>query len=572
MARVQQTLSSGEDGLVTLALPGPFDAGHGAAGLAVRLGCLIDSELDGRQLSELLWLAAALGLENDVESPELPPTADPSELGPQPGVGENRSGDDLEPSVTSRPATGDEPPDPVDGSHPADDLVATRQVAVGGPGRSASTYSYLAPALRPFKVRWPSGPAVRLDLDETERAYGLTRRLVPALRPAPEPWFSVNLVVDDAITMHPWAERVAGFARLLTHQAAFRSVRVWSLGVRPDGCTVRDRQGRPVRPERLLSPNGRGLVILLSDFVADGWAGQSAWALAQAWAGSTPTALINVLPGRMWRHSWLDFDRGRARSPRPGATNPELLLDVAGMARSSESTLPIMALTRLSIEGWARTLMLGHPIGFEVLRLPDLAELPSSPLISSTQTGEKAALDFLMTATSAAVQVGVLCAALPSISLPVLDLIGSQLVPDSTSADLAEVLVADLFESIEKTDPAVLRFRTDVQGVLVSRLASTDAWRLYDLLTEQAQLHAAYAGGHGTVYDPTAPDDDMPAAARPYAIASAEVLRVLGWDSADPDADLLLASPLTPEPEPEPEPEPSPPAAPVFYLSYAVPR
>jgi hypothetical protein len=46
------------------------------------------------------------------------------------------------------------------------------------------------------------------------------------------------------------------------------------------------------------------------------------------------------------------------------------------------------------------------------------------------------------------------------------------------------------------------------------------------------------------------PNDDMPSAARPYATASAEVLRVLGWDSADPDVDLLPAPLPVSEPEP----------------------
>lgn len=76
---------------------------------------------------------------------------------------------------------------------------------------------------------------LRQELDEaaTVSQIAETRLWIPVLRPQPERWLDLDLVVEDSKTTIIWERTIAELEQLLTYQGAFRTLRTWRLAV-PD--------------------------------------------------------------------------------------------------------------------------------------------------------------------------------------------------------------------------------------------------------------------------------------------------------------------------------------------------
>jgi hypothetical protein len=156
----------------------------------------------------------------------------------------------------------------------------------------------------------------------------------PVLVRAPERWFELALVVDRGSSMRVWEPLLADLRRLFTCNGAFRSVRVWYLET--DGDEARLRAGIPPRdlrackPQELLAPDGRRLILVVSDCISRAWHTGSVSRMVKPWGAATPLAVLNMLPQRMWPATAL----GRGTTTRffaaaPGLPNARLLADSA---------------------------------------------------------------------------------------------------------------------------------------------------------------------------------------------------------------------------------------------------
>jgi hypothetical protein len=146
----------------------------------------------------------------------------------------------------------------------------------------------LSRALRPLMRRTPSPTELILDEQATaERlAEQITERqavgtMVSALvlRPAPQRWLDVALVVDTCNSMILWQETPREFRNLLAGQGAFSDVRLWWLDTQsaeapslyPETSVGGRMTPRPRSPQEITRPHGGRLILVLTDCVAPAW-------------------------------------------------------------------------------------------------------------------------------------------------------------------------------------------------------------------------------------------------------------------------------------------------------------
>lgn len=502
----------------------------------VRSVLALGLELDATSIAEALWLAAVSAARQEQ------PSAAQQEAVAEPAA----SGAGLAATERKRPALPATVPagrradaEAVPGAGP-EALVPGRRALVGPP-RSGSQPLDLSRALRPFRRRWPEGRMLQFDIDETVQSYARTWKLVPRFRPAPERWFEVDIVVDDSPSMTVWGDTIPVVSTLLRQLGAFRMIRTWRISVTGPVPLLHNEGGQPVGPGQLRSPGGRRLIIIVSDGCAAGWFRPEAWNLVRTWAGSTPTALISPLATRLWGRTGLGLPTGRVGPGVPGSGNAQLQFAVPRheLASGDEPDaggwlpLPAATLTPHMLGRWARMLMKADPRGCDALLIPPVRHPPETDADDATDPAAGARLvnAFRRTASPEAGRLAVLCAPFRAVSLGLLGLLGAELVPEASAADLAEVIVGGLFRPAATASGSpggeLLRFRPGVRERLRELLPETDGWRAYTALikhvTEGSGAEATFAAG---VPDPLG-DITIPAGLLPFAAASREALEFL---------------------------------------------
>ncbi|MFJ4858516.1 NaeI family type II restriction endonuclease [Streptomyces sp. NPDC088730] len=524
--------------------PGP-GAGPALAGAVAALHAAVP-ELDATAVAEALWLAARMAAATATEGG----TGTAPERGGEsrPGVGDPLP---AEPSTDAPPAGRDRGAGravherlPGSGTRvPGDAVTASR----GGQLPRALEVSR---ALRPWKRQWRTGRRQEVDVDATVRSYARSGELIPAFSAAPERWFDLVLVVDRSPSMQVWEETADAFATVLDRLGAFRTLQVQDLTFTAGAeMELRDRQGRPTAPGRLRSPDGRRLVVAVSDFTAEAWRGPQVWKQLRAWSATTPVALLSPLPATLWRRTGLDLPAARVSPGAPGAPNarlsferPPLLPPPEGAGSGGWLPLPVLSLSPHSLGRWSRTVMRAAPDGCGAVLVPPGGRVqadgrsPRQPPRSPEERTE----NFLRTAAPPSARLAVLSSAFDRLSLPLLHLISQELVPEAATADLAELLTSSLFTLETRIGGAVeLVVPPQVQPLLRQHLAERDVWRLQRALS---RFVAARGGGRGGLPAVAAvgPDGgrglpdvvELPAELRPFAQASLRTLELLGLASS----------------------------------------
>ena len=282
---------------------------------------------DALTFSEALWLAPLLPLpveeENHQSEPDLeqPPelaegTFDPIDGSPQVDLSHTEPGEaNPEPPPGSTITTSVDAPkvaSPSD-SQPAPSAALLPQVALPresdarallpvwleDPPLLVDSLAFLR-ALAPLQAEQVQGPRLCLDEEATVEAFvascgpdGRGGCWRPVLVPIPEPRYELVLVIDGAPMMALWQRLVFDLQRALASCAVVRQLHVVKLD--SDG-SVPPRQRRWCQP----LPEGRRLVLLLSDCCGDAWwSGEMAERLAE-WGQPESQAILQVLPSWMW--------------------------------------------------------------------------------------------------------------------------------------------------------------------------------------------------------------------------------------------------------------------------------
>ncbi|HBB30701.1 MAG TPA: hypothetical protein DDZ80_27055, partial [Cyanobacteria bacterium UBA8803] len=198
-------------------------------------------------------------------------------------------------------------------------------------------------ALRPMIRRVPSAQASYLDVPATVQAIAKTDLWLLELRPILEPWLELAIVVDATPSMVIWQRTILSLRRVLAQSGVFRDVRMWSLETQ-DSLNLSANENSPelklcirsgfgpatalqppCRPQELLDPNGRRLILVISDCIAPRWDTQQIRDMLQVWAEHGPMALVQVLPEWLWNRTALsEVVKGQVYSYTPGQSNQSL--------------------------------------------------------------------------------------------------------------------------------------------------------------------------------------------------------------------------------------------------------
>jgi Tetratricopeptide repeat len=327
----------------------------------------------------------------------------------------------------------------------------------------------LARALRPLRVGASSRTVQYLDEEKTAQRIAETGIWQPEMRAAPERWLDLALVVDDGASMIVWRRTVIELQAILEQLAAFRDVRVWRVNTDEENLVLRTgsvavESGRS--PNELIDPTRRRVVLVFSDCIGRAWGEGRASALLERWAKAGPVAIVQPLPQRLWWRCGAATEAVRIKAAQAGLSNDRLIVrDRTEAGPPPGIAIPVMELEPRWLRPWAEL------VGGRARQIDGMAmftALPANGLPANGLPARKAVRDedeadlsatervtrFRAASSPTAFRLAGYLAAAP-LRLPVMRLVQQAMIPESTSAHLAEVFLSDLLKKADRpADPA----------------------------------------------------------------------------------------------------------------------
>ena len=335
----------------------------------------------------------------------------------------------------------------------------------------------LARSLRPLMRKVPSHSRFDLDEDATVNKIAETEVWVPVVRPRPERWLELDLVVEDSKSTVIWNRTIAELNHLAEYQGAFRSVRTWrmlstsseesqlftrwresSTAVAPDA--VQMSSLRPHTPRELIDPTGRRLIWLVTDCTSAGWRNGLIHKSLLEWSEAQPIAVMQMFPNRLWSKTALRNGHiVKLSALRPGL--PSAQLEVKGIPkrlarkRTSMLTLPIISLEAGIVHQWAKvvsgagdTYTPGRTFDLDFIHRQSSEKATRSSSREMSRSAKERVALFRAVASEPAQKLVYLMAAAP-VTLPVVDLIReafrSEFLPhEIEQCHIAEILLSGL--------------------------------------------------------------------------------------------------------------------------------
>jgi hypothetical protein len=446
----------------------------------------------------------------------------------------------------------------------------------------------IANALRPLGRRVPSPWRTELDEEETAERAAQDRMWFPALRPVRSRRFDLVVVIDTAGAADVWQQQVDELCELFRRQGAFRDVRTLLI----DGSVANEEDVllRTPGPDGVvrgwrdqIDPTGRTAFVVLTDGIGEGWRSDAVTRVVASWARHTPTAIVNLLPERLWHWSGLTPRRVRLRATNPGA--PNVRLRVENNVDTHAVPIPVLGLEPTFWANWAT--LLGTPgAGWTdsttVFVQPDTAvigpaDTPPDPPVELAPRDR--VLRFRTFASASAFQLATLLAAVP-LSLPTIKLVQRVMLPSADISAIAEVVLGGLLRKTSmKPDPVApsagmdgdngtvgYEFHKGVRAELLAAGKRGDTIRV-------ARMIAGYLGQRNPVLrnfrdaldDPErTPDPEVIPENRPYLKVQEAVFRALSGRYASRATRLRRKRKINPPvvddgegaklPQPEPPP------------------
>ncbi|WP_431997206.1 SAV_2336 N-terminal domain-related protein [Streptomyces fungicidicus] len=400
--------------------------------------------------------------------------------------------------------------------------------------------------LRPLKQWRPDALHVELDVEATTTAMAETGLPETVLRPIRTRWLDLAVLVDDGVSMLLWQRLVGEVRRLMERSGAFRDIRVRGLDTRgPDGPLLCDRpfSARDAKApvSTVLDPSGNTLVLVLSDGVGQAWRdGRMHTALLRL-AQTGPTALLHVLPRRLWESSGINSQPWHITTRRKGAPNaswhvedpvlPPELVPFSGVP------VPVLGTDPQSLGAWAR--LIGSPGGTTVLPLlaPHGASLETAARQAAVQHGthsaDEAVLRFKNGTSTEAYHLAAHLAAVAPLPVPVMRLVQEAVSPAVGTSHLAEVFLGGLMHDADGSEslPHQRRFdfTEEVRAILLSTVPASELVRTTRAVTSQlAELTGSPTGFPAWLPHSQGPERVQTGSRQPFGWVDEMVMRRLG--------------------------------------------
>ncbi|REJ40686.1 MAG: formylglycine-generating enzyme family protein [Microcystis flos-aquae DF17] len=421
---------------------------------------------------------------------------------------------------------------------------------VDNPSDLGSSLS-LARALKTLLRRVPTQdrPSI-LDEVRTVESFAATDQKIlnPVFKPTLEPWLELALVFDRSPSMDIWHQTLADLKTVLQHYGIFRDVQVWQLAFKENNLFLykglSKTNSRVYHPKELLNPNGRRLIVVVSDCVASYWRDGRMFPLLKLWSQSSPLAILQMLPEWLWLKTGLGLGaKVTLFSDEPGLTNSRLkfrdvLIWENVFREQNRLQIPVFTLEPLSVERWS-SVVVGRSdtkvAGF-ILTPDTKEELESEAELNLTP--EEIVRRFRNNASLLAQELAELLAATPTIFLPVVRLIRKEMLPEAGQVQIAEVFLGGILRvrslGIKETDPDAVLYdfiNPEVRDILQLSSTRSTTVNVFDRVSKYIakQLNLELRDFLAELKKPsTEIGGDIQGIIRPFAEVSARILRNLG--------------------------------------------
>jgi formylglycine-generating enzyme required for sulfatase activity len=299
-------------------------------------------------------------------------------------------------------------------------------------------------------------------------AWDFSRKRV---KPEPERWLNVEIVFEESSSSFIWQETIEELQEIFQYQGAFHNVRQWilkSTNTRSIQLCQHRRRGKAQKSrshKELIHPDGRGLVLVVSDCTSPLWYEAQIHPWLQDWSANQPTAILQLFPENMWEDTALG--RGRkvwVKTLAAGVANQHLLVkDVPQWAlpdAPERLILPVIMSDPASLQAWANVVA-GSSLAETPAILLDLSFVNRQKAANTSEdeglppdiTPEMRVNLFLATASFTAQKLAGMMAAAP-VNLDVINLIRQTLLPEAKPVHVAEVYMGGLLQKIAGTAAA----------------------------------------------------------------------------------------------------------------------
>ncbi|WP_165396592.1 SAV_2336 N-terminal domain-related protein, partial [Streptomyces sp. F001] len=409
--------------------------------------------------------------------------------------------------------------------------------------------------LRPLqRYRAPVRPVPRtLDERATAEQAAESGLVLPVLRTERRREARLLLLMDVSTSTVVWQQALDELRQVCERAGAFREVQVQYLHEdthgRPGYAATPEHTGPLHAPGQLSDPTGRRLTLVLSDCAGPMWRSGRIQRLLHGWAATAPVAVVQPLPQRMWLRTHLPARRGLLRRREGPAGTLEFLPDKGPVERQA-LPVPVLALRRGSVEGWAR--LVSDATGGSLATAAGWVRADHAPSRARVRaqedlSGTERVRAFWRSASPEARRLAVYLSAVP-LYLPVMQLVQHAMLAGSGPEALSEVLLSGLLRRREDPDdPRAVRyeFLPGVAGELRTRLAVEDVELLFKHCSAYVErkfgrsvrnfpalaaafLRGAVDPGAAGASPPAGPGAEEPAGLRAFAEVSADVLREIG--------------------------------------------
>ncbi|WP_328331358.1 MULTISPECIES: SAV_2336 N-terminal domain-related protein [unclassified Streptomyces] len=456
---------------------GRDESGRGVA-LTTLVARLRESgrDVDARELADALWLAARTGA--PVPPGPCRPAGPPQETPATPPAAATRP---VEPpdDTPGAPAALLTAPDP-DGAPAA---VETSPVLVPAAPALADPHA-LQRALRPLsRYRSPAMPQGRtLDEEATAGRAADTGLVIPVLRAARRQKARLLLLMDVSTSTVAWESALEELAGICAGAGVFQDVQLRYL--HPDGesgagyAAGRVPAGPLRRAAQLGDPTGRRIILLLSDCSGPMWRSGVLQRLLYHWSATTPVAVVQPLPQRLWRRTHLPAYGGVLRRHEGPLGRLEFSAAPRGADPRDGRPVPVLALRRTSVEGWAG--LVSGATGQSVSTAAAWVRRDQPPSRAPVRaeaalTGQERVGAFRRTASPTAQRLAEYLTAVPLV-LPVMRIVQHTMLAGTGPEALAEVLLGGIVRRAERPDigPADGPYYEFLDGVKVLLAARLD--------------------------------------------------------------------------------------------------
>ena len=437
--------------------------------------------LTGTEIAEILWLAQQTYTHVSINKKPTPQEQtltnnEPENIPPEttyenPITPETRHIEQKPPEIFIFPKTSDSYPD--------------SGLSINIPDVSSLPYPQkIAKALRSLIQYIAYGKAVLLNEKATvERIAELNGICIPVLEPRIELKFDLALVIDKSDSMIFWQRIIKELQQILKNYGIFRNIQIFGIFKNDQGkIYLKQRIGKKetgkkrYSPQKLIDPNGRRIIFVVSDCVSEIWRNGTAFNLFKIWGKHDIVAIVQMLPERMWLRTALSSGAMVQLNSSPytvanrNLSIKEILIwDDINFHKSIK--VPVFSLTQDSIKTWSKMVIGKGTIGAGGFAFSDLGEQLTQPEPQTQNqpqiplTSKERVYQFRLSSSPLARNLASLLASAPVINLPVVRLIQNKFLPKSEKIVhvIAEVFLGGILkptkEITPETDPDDVEYR-----------------------------------------------------------------------------------------------------------------